>query len=357
MKIYYISTTNDTIDNINNIHNPFLKTLLLYDKYISISNEISDSDFIIIDSHISGPNKIQTFNKFKNKYLRFKKKTIICIYAHIDENISRTQYYNTDDRYNELFDDNFIYFTILNVQYRQNIIFIPLGSIPPDMINQRHLSTIQIDKNNYSIHNPTIYFKGSPTHKIRDIVCEYLKDKNGCNIVLNESINYFWNKIQGQTELNHYQKHLQHCYNSGISLLIRGDREYCYVFSDYLYCENIICFMNANLYKTIGFEKFGLDNVFLFFDINETQLNEVYERLKNILNDREKMDNNRKKVKDFYESYIMVDKAFKSEYAYHGGYNGFTHFIVYKMYKLLNNNYLLDDNKILDPDALNVIIT
>lgn len=47
------------------------------------------------------------------------------------------------------------------------------------------------------------------------------------------------------------------------------------------------------------------------------------------------MDNDRKKVKDFYESYI----------------------IVYKMYKLLNNNYLLDDNKILDPDALNILIT
>jgi hypothetical protein len=74
------------------------------------------------------------------------------------------------------------------------------------------------------------------------------------------------------------------------------------------------------------------------------------------LNDKEKMDNNRKKVKDFYESYIMVDKAFNTKYAYHGGYNGFTHFIVYKMYKLLNNNYVLDDNKILDPGALNVLI-
>jgi hypothetical protein len=352
MKIYYISTTDDTIDNINNVHNPFFKTLLLYNKYVSIANDIADADFIMIDSHISNVDKIHQFNKFKNKYLRFKRKIIICIYAPIDEKISRTQHYDTDDRYNDLFDDNFIYFTILNIKLRPNIIFIPLGSIPPEMINQNYLSDMKIDKNNNQKISSKLYFRGSPTHKIRNIVCEYLKDKNKCNIILNKSINYFWDKTQNNS--NNYQEHLQDCYDNGMSLLIRGDREFCYVFCDYLYCENVICFINANSYKTIGLEKFGLDDVFLFFDIDEKPLDDVYKQIINILNDDNKMFENRKKVKEFYESFIMIDRAFKSQYAYHGGYNGFTHFIVYKMYKLLHNNYVLDDNKILDKDVLSI---
>jgi hypothetical protein len=325
--------------------------LLLYNKHISIANELLDSDFIIIDGHISGTNTINNFNKIKNKYLHFKHKTIICIYAPIDETISRSQYNYTDDKYSDLFCDNFIYFTILNVQSKPNIIFIPLGTIPSEMTNGQFIKDIDI-ADNIETHTK-IYFKGSPTHIIRNIVYNCLSHKNDCNIVLNLNNQYFWNKLQSHNDQNHYQKHIQNCAKHHITLLIRGDREFCYSFCDYLFCGNVICFINANSYKYIGLEKFNLDKIFLFFENDD--MNHVYNELKNILYETDKIYIYRNIVKNFYNKYIAIDFAFKKQYQYHGGCNGFVHFIVYKLQQILNNNYVLNDNKILDPHALSIL--
>jgi len=352
MKIYFISLKNDIMENTNNYYNPLLKSLLLYDKHISIANDIIDSDFIIIDCHLSNKENIGNFKKIKNKFLKFKNKTIFFIYAPIEET-SRTTYYNTDSIYDELFDDNYIYFTILNVHSRENIIYVPLGPVPPNMINGNYLANIELFKT--IAYNNKIYFRGSPTHIVRNIVCEYFKKRENCNIKLHENINYFWNGIQSANDTNHYYDHISNCINSDINLLIRGDRDFCYVFCDYLYCGNIICFVNADLYKYVGLEKFGLDKIFYFFDINNTSLESIYNTLSNVLKNKDKIIEDKIKIKHFYDTFIKVDKAYSIKYSYSGGYNGFTHFIIYKMYEIINNDYKLNDNKILNPNAINIV--
>jgi hypothetical protein len=355
MKIYFIANTDGEIIDVNNPYNLLLRTLLLYDKYVSTTNNIDESDFIIIDGYIRSIDYIDKFNHFKSAYLKHKIKTVIFIMTNIIEEESRILYYNTDLKYNTIFDDNYIYFTALNVPSKENIIFLPFGPIPPEMINNDYLANIDLLQN-VNFYDK-IYFKGSPTHAIRNIACDYFKTKEKCDITLQNSISYFWNKIQSQEYQNHYQQHITNCMHSDINLLIRGDREICYIFCDYLYCGNIICFINANMYKCIGLEKFGLDNIFYFFDINETPLECIYDTLINCLQNKETVCNNKIKIREFYNSFIKVDKAYSKKYSYHGGYQGFTHFIVYKLYNILKNNYTLINNKILDPDATKVVDT
>jgi hypothetical protein len=154
---------------------------------------------------------------------------------------------------------------------------------------------------------------------------------------------------------NQYKQHIDNCISSGICILLRGNREFCYIFCDYLHSGNIICFINASLYKHIGLEKFGFDDIFYFFDINEHSLEFIHDTMINALNDKDNIIRCKNKIKKFYESFIKIDKAYSKKYSYHGGYNRFTHFIIYKLYDILNNNYNLVDNKILRPEANKIV--
>jgi hypothetical protein len=352
LKIYYVSNTHGNIEI--NQDDKFKKDLALYDKYIYFVDDIISSDFILIT--LRANSSISEINKCKNDYILYKLKVIFYIYALQINDRSRENYYNTDSQYDDIFDDEYIFFTSMNVTPRKNIIFVPLPPMPSDFLNGSHIAKLKVYDEKKIKYTQQIYFSGSPTHQIRTTVCDFFKNKQNCKIKLNDNISFFWEK---KITNDYYAKHILNCLNSDITLLIRGDREFCYVFCDYLYSGNIICFINANSYINLGFEKIGFDvnKMFLFYDINNISIDQIYEELVLLLTDKNKILEMKKTIKKFYDDFIYVDRAFSSYdtksvlYAH----IGFTHFYIAKLIEIYHNNYILKDNKFFSHYVMDII--
>ena len=60
-------------------------------------------------------------------------------------------------------------------------------------------------------------------------------------------------------------------------------------------------------------------------------------------------------IQSFYNTHTKSDLAYIKNLSFHRSTQGFTHHIIHKLFLLKNNDYLLKDNKLLDPDSVNIL--
>ena len=87
-------------------------------------------------------------------------------------------------------------------------------------------------------------------------------------------MSHFWGNHNNDKK---YEKHINTCFKSDICFLIRGDRHFCYVFSDYLHAE--ILFVSLMWNNTNKLDLKNLDWIKYFFSL----IQRIYNMMKFII--------------------------------------------------------------------------
>jgi hypothetical protein len=313
--------------------------------YVEITDSLEDCDFILIDLNINVnklediPSLVEDSIKLYDKYFY---KVVVILNATwaarcIKSNPRRD--YEVDRNIKKYLNKNITYFTCLDM-VGDNIVFLPACPTPKDIIKQPtgYYKVYFNNKNNY--YNK-IFFRGSLTHNDRNVVLNKLQSYNDNRFDV-KSIDV---KIYRENQIpdKHYEMYIEQLKRSDIALFIRGDREMCYNFWDYLRCNVIPCFYGNFHYKNLGFEKIGYKFEDLFIYIERDEIDVMHEKLSNILNDRDLILRMKSQLNDFYNKYIVSCPLYKNEFD--NLMTCHSHFSIGKLLEIKNNNYKLIDNK------------
>jgi hypothetical protein len=312
---------------------------------VEITDSLEDCDFILIGLQLNVsklediPSIIEESIKLYDKYFY---KLVAFLNAGWETRVINSDLrkdYEVDKNIKEYLNKNITYFTCLDM-FGDNIVFIPACPTPKNVIKQEsgYYKTYIENTNNY--YN-RVYFRGQLTHNDRSKVINTLQSYNDSRFdtkIINIDI-YGGKPIPD----NHYEMYIEELKQSDIALFIRGDRDMCYNFWDYLRCNVIPCFYGNFSYKNLGFEKIGYKFEDLFIYIERDEIEVMHEKLSNILNDKDLILRMKSQLHNFYNKYIVSCPLYKN--VIDNDITCHSPFFIAKLHEIKNNNYKLVDNK------------
>jgi hypothetical protein len=314
--------------------------------YVKITDSLEDCDFILINIHIDVkklediPSQIGDSIKLYDKYLY---KIIAFLSAAWEArriNSEPRKDYEVDRHIKEHLNKKIKYFTCLDM-FGDNIVFFPASPTPKDNIKQPS-GYYKVYFDNKENHYNKIFFRGQLSHDDRNKVLNKLQSYNDNRFDLKSIDISIYRQGQAIPD-KHYETYIEQLKQSDIALFIRGDRDMCFNFWDYLRCNVIPCFYGNFSYKNLGFEKIGYKFEDLFIYIERDEIDVMHEKLINILNDKDRILRMKSQLNDFYNKYIVSCPLYKNEFD--NDITCHSPFFLGKLLEIKNNNYELIDNK------------
>jgi hypothetical protein len=322
---------------------------------VEITDSLEDCDFILIGLQINVsklediPSLIEDSIKLYEKYY-YK---IVAILNAVWETRIINSYprkdYEVDKNIKEYLHKNITYFTCLDM-FGDNIVFFPASPTPKDIIKQP-AGYYKVYFDNKSNYYNKVYFRGQLSHTDRNKVISKLQSYNDNRFDV-KSIDV---RIYGKEPIpdKHYKMYIEELKKSDIALFIRGDRDMCYNFWDYLRCNVIPCFYGNSSYKNLGFEKIGYKFEDLFIYIERDEIEVMHGKLSNILNDKDLILRMKSKLNDFYNKHIVSCPLYKN--AIDNDVTCHSPFLIAKLHEIKNNNYKLVDNRYFSSEVDNLL--
>jgi len=313
--------------------------------YVEITDSLEDCDFILIDLFLNVDkledipglieDSIKLYDRYLYKIIAFLRAPwkVRCISSEPRED------YEVDRHIKEYLNKKIKYFTCLDM-FGDNIVFFPACPTPKDIIRQP-TGYYKVYFDNKSKYHNKIFFRGSLTHNDRNVVLNKLRSYNDNRF----DVKLIDAKIYNEKQIpdKHYEMYIEQLKQSDIALFIRGDRDMCFNFWDYLRCNVIPCFYGNFSYKNLGFEKIGYKFEDLFIYIERDEIDVMHEKLINILNDKDLILRMKSQLNDFYNKYIVSCPLYKNEFD--NDITCHSPFFLGKLLEIKNNNYELVDNK------------
>ena len=195
------------------------------------------------------------------------------------------------------------------------------------------------------------FWRGSPTHYTRKNVVDFLNSKKNKLIDVD-----FWQAKTGSIygdqpspKAWEYINFFEEMKKSDIGLCIRGDRAWLYSFFDIMRAGAIPVCINTQ-YHNLGLENIGykVDDLFLSYDLTKGDtLEDVYDGITRLLQNKEKCLEMKKNVTRFYKSIYLTDRTLNvKKIDYFPGLTGFGDFFAAKVIDIIENDFKLKDNKL-----------
>jgi hypothetical protein len=331
---------------------------------VEITDSLEDCDFILISLQIN-VDKLEDIKNIIENLIKIYDKYFYKIIAFLDANYKSRSIknnprkgYEVDKNIKQYLNKNIKYFTCLDM-FDDNLVFIPGCPTPRNYIKQPagYYKDYFDNTNNY--YNK-IFFRGQLSHDDRNKVINKLQSYNDSRLDIKLiDISIYNDKVILPD--NHYKNYIEQLKQSDIALFLRGDRDMCYNFWDYLRCNVIPCFYGNVSYKNLGFEKIGYKFEDLFIYIEHDELDVMYEKLNNILNNKDLILRMKSQLNDFYNKHIVPCPLYKNSTeqprplqrpkmldCFCEGFVNITchsHFFIRKLLEIKNNNYRLINNK------------
>ncbi|MEN9445615.1 MAG: Exostosin family [Bacteroidota bacterium] len=255
---------------------------------------------------------------------------------------------------------------VVDQHYLQNVTFDgiifakTLDIFGPNIINNLipHTPHLSISKNKdyfkeinneeYKFYNKC-FWRGGYTHVTRRKVLNFLNKKNDARFDVSHwtpktgKIYDAESKSPDEWEYDEYFKNLS---TSDIGLCIRGDRPWIFSFFDVIRSGAIPVCVNTQ-YHNLGWENIGYDinNLFLSYDLTKGDtLEDMYNGIDNLLKNKNKCLEMKKNLRKFYKEIYLTDRThtFDNVKRY---LTGFGDFFVAKVIEIIENNFVLKDNK------------
>lgn len=323
--------------------------------YVENTDSLEDCDFILMFLDIN-LNKLEDITNLANDSIQLYNKYLYKLIVFVNScwdlrciNSNPRKDYEVDRNIKQYLNKNITYFTCLNM-FGDNIVFFPAAPTPKNLIKQEKGYYKVYFENTKNYYNK-IFFRGQSTHDDRNKVINKLQSHNDDRFdvkLINTCI--YNDKIIPE---KHYEMYIEQLKQSDIALFIRGDRDMCFNFWDYLRCNVIPCFYGNVSYKNLGFEKIGYKFEDLFIYIERDEIDIMHEKLINILNDKDLILRMKSKLHDFYNKYIVSCPLYKNtidvDITCH------SHFLIGKLIEIKNNNYMLIDNKYFSSEVNNLL--
>jgi hypothetical protein len=331
--------------------------LTYYGDFFEPTNNLDESDFIILGSKNSISPEVEKLKKYKKKIILFlsnggkdrSKFNSIRIGKLVDQKFFDSEINN----------NNITIFSSADVN-QSNVISKIGGYISYSSISQEEYYWLDFDENNHKKYYNKLFWSGNNTHSSREIINE-LKKFNNPDFEIS-----FWKpkgqnpnrpvKIYGGNKpvKEEYISFFNKLKESDISISIRGDRPWTNTFFDYLRASNAIACIDTN-YDQLGWEKIGInkDELFWFFDTDKDSPEKIYKILAEDLQNKDKILRKKKKTYEFYKKYILTDRLYKNK-IYNPFFTGLFDFYVAKLIEIKENDYKLKDNCLFSPSIYEV---
>lgn len=229
----------------------------------------------------------------------------------------------------------------------ENVVNFPLGFIPCDCISQT-IDYYRSYSPAYPKYHNKVFWSGSGfTHNIRPTLIDFIQTQSQSN--KNIDVNYWkpdgnpYGKIKPQP--SEYTKYFERLKSSDIFLVIRGDLPWLNSFFDALRAGCIpVCI--DTFYANLGWENIGIktEDIILDLHTNVNSLDEIYEKIIELVSNKDKVLHMKDTIRNFYNKYILTDRYLNKHHTrFHLA--GWGDFYVAKVLELVENNYQIKNNQ------------
>ncbi len=301
----------------------------------------------------------EKYNPITQPNLKPTRKTIYLL--SIDTNIDHRKNIRTSDLVDQHYLNNvnfhgIIFNTHLDLM-GENIISKLLPHMPCNSISKNKDYFKDTINEEFKFYNKC-FWRGGRTHITRKQVIDFLNSKNDSRFDLS-----LWRPITGhiykpdgpRPEGWEYDEYFKNMSMSDIGLCIRGDRPWMYSFFDVIRAGAIPVCINTQ-YHNLGWEHidYNTNNLFLSYDLTKGDtLEDVYNGIDNLLKNKEKCLEMKKKLRKFYKEIYLTDRTHSFE-KIPKAFVGFGDFFTAKIIEIIENDFVLKDNKFFSKNALEI---
>jgi hypothetical protein len=233
-----------------------------------------------------------------------------------------------------------------------------LGShMPCDKISKNKDYFKEIGNEEFKFYNKC-FWRGGNTHITRTKVIDFLNSKDDSRFDISlwkPTTGYTYKHNEPRPEEWEYDEYFKNMSISDIGLCIRGDRPWMYSFFDVVRAAAIPLCINTQ-YPNLGWEHIGYNtsDLFLSYDLTKGDtLEDVYNGIDNLLKNEEKCLEMKKNLRKFYKEIYLTDRTHSFEQT-PKQFLGYGDFFIAKVIEIIENNFVLKDNKFFSKNALEI---